>query len=121
MGGEDGVGCRCHEIEEAFSMLDVDSTGLIPLAHAVGILLSLPGCKAWPNTSVILKIVSPFLVNPAKESNNNKSPEQSSTADVLLNYRNFLQAHGGARASLIGLAEARQNSGVYDQLTLLRS
>lgn len=109
-------------------MLDVNSTGTIPLAHAVGILSSVPGCNSWPNTRVLHKILSPFLVNPANESNRDGSSAYYSAAlhselesDLLLDYRGFLRAHGAACSSLVGLAESRQNSGVYTQLTLLRS
>uniref|UniRef100_A0A7S0M3T5 EF-hand domain-containing protein n=1 Tax=Cryptomonas curvata TaxID=233186 RepID=A0A7S0M3T5_9CRYP len=119
---------RSHEIEEAFAMLDVDSTGTIPLAHAVGILSSVPGCNAWPSTGVIHKMLSPFLVDPANERNRGDSLAHHSAAlhselesDLLLDYRGFLRAHGAACASLVGLAESRHNSGVYTQLALLRS
>jgi hypothetical protein len=111
-------------------MLDVKSTGMIPLAHAVGILSSAAGSNAWPNTSVIHQMLSPFLVNQTNERNHeggladlahhSAAVHSELESDVLLDYRGFLRAHGAARASLASLAESRQTSGVYNQLALLR-
>ena len=92
-------------MNEAFSVFDSEHAGTVPLAKAVGILASLPACRAWPDTYPIHRIIAPYLVKASDSKN-----------DALVDYKAFLAAHGDQSLPLIRLEEVRNSSGIYDRL-----
>ena len=84
------------------------------LAHAIGVLSSLPACRVWPNTSIINQALAPFVVMSDKKHAASRSDGES--RQPMVDYQRFLQSHGQGGPNLAFLAELRQTSGVYDNL-----
>ncbi len=113
---------RNRDLEEALAILDVHRVGLVPLSHAVGVLASLPGCPAWPDTAAVHKALRPHAVaaDAAQAALRGRGADEGYAArhGPLVDYRGFLRRHGPVQPGLSRLAEQRERGGVYDGLGL---
>ena len=121
-----GRACRGQEVDEAFRLLDGGRTGTVSLAHAIGVLSSVAGCPAWPDTADLVDILAPFAARTAPRrglappDHQPDQPDQPAADDgPHVDYGRFIAAFRGDVPSLADLAESRLAAGVYGRLSRL--